>query len=236
MTETVQDIRPLGIWSRMVGVLTSPAATFANVVATPRPVGVLLIVALVVGISASLPQFTEKGQQAVMQMQIERSARAGAPMDDEAQARMARFAPYFPLVSIGFTLIFMPVMSLFLAAIFWAVFNVVLGGTAMFKQVLAIITHSHVVTAVGFLLTAPFLFQTPANPYGPFTLSALAPTLEEGSQLARFLRNVSVFSLWYAVVVSIGLAVLYRRKVGGILIAVLAVTLGLAYLGAVFGG
>ena len=58
MTDTVQDIRPLGLFGRMVGVLTSPTETFRNIVASPRPAGVLLIVALVVGISAALPQFT----------------------------------------------------------------------------------------------------------------------------------------------------------------------------------
>ena len=236
MTDTVQDIRPLGLLGRMVGVLISPSETFKQIVASPRPAGVLLIVALVVGISAALPQFSTEGQQAVIKMQSDAAAQRGAPWNDQTRDRMQQFAPYFPYFTIATMLIFMPVMSMFLSGLFWAVFNVVLGGTATFKQVLAIVTHAHVITAVGFLLAIPFLFQDPANYAGPFTLSALAPGVEATSRLARFLKNVSVFSLWWSVVVSIGLSVLYRRALGGILIAVLAVTLGLAYLGAIFGG
>lgn len=236
MTDSVQDIRPLGLWQRIVGVLVSPAETFKQIVASPRPAGVLLIVALVVGISASLPQFSEKGQQAVIKMQSDAAARRGTPWDDQTTRRMEQFAPYFGYLSIANVLIFMPVMSLFIAGLFWGVFNVVLGGTAAFKQVLAIITHSHVITAIGFLVALPFLFQDPTNFSGPFTLSALAPGVEETSRIARFLRNVSVFSLWWTVVASIGLAVLYRRSLGGILVTVLAVTLGFAYLGSLFGG
>jgi hypothetical protein len=236
MTESVQDIQPLGLVGRMVGVVISPTETFKQIIANPRPAGVLLIVALVVGISAALPQFTENGQQAVIKMQSDAAAQRGAPLSDQTREGMQKFAPYFGYFTIASMLIFMPVMSLFFSGLFWALFNVVLGGTAAFKQVLAIITHAHVITAVGFLLAVPFLFQDPANYAGPFTLSALAPGVDATSRLARFLKIVSVFLLWWSVVASIGLSILYRRKLGGILIAVLGVTLGLAYLRAAFGG
>jgi hypothetical protein len=58
---------------------------------------------------------------------------------------------------------------------------------------------------------------------------------EQGSHLARFLSRISVFSLWSAVLVAIGLGILYRRKIGGILITVLIVTLGLTYVGTLWG-
>jgi hypothetical protein len=236
MTETAaQDIRPLGLWTRIVGVLTSPTATFTNVVAAPRPVGVLLIVALVIGISSALPQFTEKGQQAAIATQVKAAAQRGSPMDDAALGRLQKFAPYFPYFVMATMLIFLPVMSLFFAAIYWALFNVVLGGTAMFKQALAVVTHSQVATALGVILTVPFLFKDAANFAGPFSLNALAPMAEQGSHLARFLSRISVFSLWSAVLVAIGLGILYRRKIGGILITVLIVTLGLTYVGTLWG-
>jgi len=71
---------------------------------------------------------------------------------------------------------------------------------------------------------------------GPFNLGALAPMLEEGSRLLRFLTNVSVFSIWGVFVNAIGLAVLYKRKTTGIFIALLVVYLGFAYLGSMFQG
>jgi len=69
---------------------------------------------------------------------------------------------------------------------------------------------------------------------GPFNLGALAPMLDETSRLAKFLGNISIFSLWGAFVTATGLSVLYRRKMTGILIVVLGIVALMAYVGVIF--
>jgi hypothetical protein len=231
---TSSEVRPQGLLERIIGVIVSPRATFANVVAVPRPAGVLFIVALVIGISTAIPQATERGQQAIRDFQAQQArdnpaAAANAP-------NVERILPYYPYITLVGSLIFLPVMTLFMTAVYWAIFNVVLGGTATYKQALAVVTHSSVVAAIGALAALPIMLSNPSMSFGgPFNLGALAAGLEPGSTLARMLRNLSVFHFWGAYVTAVGLAVLYRRKLGGILATVLAVTIGLVYLGSLFG-
>ena len=140
------------------------------------------------------------------------------------------------LGGIGGPLVGTPIVVLLLTAIFWAAFNAILGGTATFKQVLAVTAHSYVITALGVLLSAPILyfnFQMVVG--GPFNLGALVPMLDESSALKNFLSAVSIFSLWAWINVGIGLSVLYRRNPRNIAIAMVVIALLFAYaFGALF--
>jgi hypothetical protein len=123
-----------------------------------------------------------------------------------------------------------PILALLLTAILWAVFNAILGGTASFKQVLAVTSHSYVITTVAVLASLPvLLYQFKMQLGGPFNLGALAPFLDETSSLKRFLDGVSLFSLWAWANISIGLAVLYKRNTRNIAIALILFSLVITY-------
>jgi hypothetical protein len=127
-------------------------------------------------------------------------------------------------------LVALPIWSLLLTAVLWAAFNGILGGTGTFKQVLAIVTHSQVIGALGLVIGLPIqLMQNTMSMAGPFNLRALAPWLEEGSKLGAYLGSISVFNLWGIVVTAIGLSVLYRRNARNIAIGLLVVFLLLMY-------
>jgi hypothetical protein len=237
MTEAVPPAAapPPSLFSRAVGIVTSPKATFEKIVPVPRPFGILFICAVLMGIAIALPQFTEKGRQVIMQAQMQ-AAQSRGGMSPEAQARMESFSAYIPYFTLVSFLIFVPIVTMFLSALYWGIFNVALGGTASFKQVLSISAHSQVIPTLGVLVGIPFMLASPTTSMGgPFNLGALVPTLEEGSRLAKFLGNISVFSLWSVFVSAIGFGVLYRRKTTGIFIVLLVVYLAFAYLGSLFG-
>jgi len=234
MTEPTAAAQPASLISRIIGVITSPRATFEKIVAAPRPVGVMFVLALVIGIVQAIPLFSEAGRQAMLTAQLEAMARSG-PVAPDVAARVEQFSHFMPYVAVAGTLIFLPVIALFMSALYWGIFNVVLGGTATYKQVLAIVTHSQVIGALAVLAGLPFMLSQPSLKFGgPFNLGALVPMLDETSRLARFLGNISVFSLWGAFVTATGLSVLYRRKMGGILIVVLAIVALMAYVGVIF--
>src|SRR3990172_2732977 len=89
------------------------------------------------------------------------------------------------VLGLAGTFVFLPIASLFFAAVYWAIFNTIMGGTATFKQVLAVVTHSQVIGALGMLAGLPIqLMRGTMTMAGPFNLGALAPMLEEGSKLA----------------------------------------------------
>ncbi|HYN08130.1 MAG TPA: YIP1 family protein [Vicinamibacterales bacterium] len=214
-----------GLIARATGIILSPRATFEDVVRAPRAVGILFLCCLVIGISAAAPQFTERGRQAALDMQVQQTERMmGRPLTDEMYQGLegrSHYGGYFAIIGV---FVGMPIWSLLLAAVFWAIFNALLGGTATFKQVLAVVTHSQVIGALGAAISAPIqLVQGTVSVGGPFNLGALVPMLAETSFVARFLGTVSVFTLWGLFVLAIGLAVLYKRKTTNIAIALIAV-------------
>lgn len=225
MTEA-STVPPPGpsVLARAIGIITSPRATFEKVVQSPRPVGIMLLVAVVMSLAIALPQFTETGREAALEMQVHQTERwTGQPVSDEQYSRMqamSRFTPYFSLVSI---LIGLPIGALVISAIYWVIFNVVMGGAASFKQVLAINTHSMVISALATVIGAPIQYlKGTLSQVGPFTLGAVLPMLDERGFVSTFLGSISVFSIWGLIVAAIGLGVLYKRKTSSIALALFA--------------
>jgi hypothetical protein len=212
--------------------ITSPKATFEQIIANPKPAGILFVVALVVALAAASPQFTEAGRQATLDMQVRQQEQwTGKQVSDEQYARMEQMSKYGVVFGIVGTFIFLPVVSLIFAGLYFVAFNAIMGGTASFKQVLAVVTHSQVIGAVGAVAGAPVqLMRGTVSMAGPFNLGALVPMVDESSIIARALGSVSVFTLWGLIVTGIGLGVLYRRKSGPI-----SVVLIVLYLLIVFG-
>jgi hypothetical protein len=229
----------MGLFARLIGVITSPRATFEQVVAKPRPAGALLISALLLGLAAGLPQFTETGRQAVLTNQVETQEQfMGRPLTDEEYGRAERMSHYGGYFAMGGTLVSMPIMALIFGGLYWVTFNTIMGGTASFKQVLAIVTHSQIIGAVGAVLAAPIMYmQGKFTAGGPFNLRALVPMLDDSSTIARVLGFTNIFMIWGLVVTAIGLSVLYRRKSLNIAIGLLLVFFVIVFtLFSVFGG
>lgn len=220
---TTPSVAAQGLIARFVGIIASPRATFEGVVRSPRPFGILALVALVTAVAVSAPQFTDRGRQATLDLQVRQTEKL-TPISDAQYAQMEKMSHYTPVFTLVGPFISFPVFTLIFTAIYWAIFNGILAGTATFKQVTGIVAHSAVITALGAALGAPvqYLQGTMTN-VGPFNLGALMPFLPDGSFLANFFGSVGVFTIWGIIVTAIGLAVLYKRKTRNIAITLMAV-------------
>jgi hypothetical protein len=204
---------PPSLWSRVVGVITAPRATFETIAAVPRVGGVLALVSVTWAVIVAGFLMTDVGQQAWLDQAVASQEAWGVTVTDEAYANMQRMAPMAPYLS-GVPYLFMiPISVVIVGGLLYAIFNAILGGTATFKQLLAVVAHSQVVMALALVVSMPINYMKGAMT-GTTSLAVLAPGLDEGSFLARLLGMVDVFLVWYVVVLSIGLAVLYRRKTG----------------------
>jgi hypothetical protein len=225
--------------SRAVGMIFSPRATFERFIPdAPKVLGILLLSGLAIGLASGVPQLTESGRQAALDMQVQQVERmTGQPVTDEMYARMEQQARIGPYMAIVFSPVFIAIWVVVMSGVYFLAFNVVLGGTATFKQVTSVTAHGFFIGALGALLAAPVQYlQGTASMTGPFNLGALLPMLDETSFLARFLGFINVFSIWSAIVTAIGLSVLYRRKTANIAIGLLILTACVAaFLAAVSG-
>jgi hypothetical protein len=214
--------------ARLFGVLVSPRAAYADVVARPRWLGALAVVVLISAAAVFTFMSTEVGQQAALDMQMRQMESFGRTVTDAQYARMEQMAGYSKYFGAAGQLVSLPLMALVIAGIAFAIFNAALGGDATFKQAYAVVAHSGVIVAVQqfFVLPLDYARETLSS---PTNLAVFLPFLDESSFLARMLGSIDLFVIWWAINVSIGFAVLYRKRTGPIAttLLVIYVTIGL---------
>jgi hypothetical protein len=223
---------PKSLPARIVGVLTAPRATYADVAARPRWLGVMAFIILIGAGGTFAFLSTEVGKQAMLDQQVRTVESFGVKLNDAAYERMEQGANTARYTGPIFQAIFVPLAALIVAGIAFAVFNAILGGSAAFKQVYAIVAHSGVIITLAGLFVLPLAYarQTMSS---STSLAVFLPFLDENSFAARFLGAIDLFQIWWLVSLGIGLAVLYRKRTGPIAMSLIAVyvTIGLIVAG-----
>jgi hypothetical protein len=103
-----------------------------------------------------------------------------------------------------------PLVALAVAAVVF----VALGGSkrgTTFRQVFSVTAHAGVLLALRQVIAAPatYIRETTAS---ATAVGLWFPAFDEASPVARFLGALDLMVLWWAVVLGIGIAVLYRRQ------------------------
>lgn len=238
MTPDVLDPTPSpGLFARFIGVITSPGETFQHVVRTPKVAGMLFLICALTALAQGLPQFTEQGRAATLEMQVQQAERwSGQPVSDEAYAAMQQQSQYGPYLALIGSFVFVPFMAVIFTAILWAVFNTVLGGTASFKHVMSVLVHSQVISTLSAVVAAPIMYaRGQVSASGIANLGALVP-LDESSFVAKFLGMIDLFIIWWVIVLAIGLATLYKRTTSGVATGLFVVYALIALAFAYFAG
>jgi hypothetical protein len=230
---------PLSLMQRVVGVIFSPKATFTSVVAWPKWLGVVLLVAFVLILCNQGFTATETGRLAALDQQIAMMERFGQRVSPEMETQMRDRigSPVTVAIGVVSTVVMSFVMTALFAGILFGVFAVT-GGVAAFKQVLAVVGHAGVITAVGQLFALPLWFMR-GSMSGVSNLGVFVPTLED-TFAGRFLGMIDLFVLWWLFVLAIGLGVLYRRRTQPIYLSLLVVyavvAVAVAAIMSAFGG
>lgn len=212
----------MNVFSRFVGIITAPRATFESVVAHPKWLGMYVLTAAIMAFGAALPMTTEAGKQAAVDQQVSGMESFGMQVSDEMYEQMRQRTAFLPYQTAGSIIIFGIIMSLLMAAILWAVFNAAMGGEATYKKILAIVIHGSVISALGQLFTGPINYFRGAVTSAT-SLGAVLPMLDDQSFIGRLAGMLDIFIIWWLIVLAIGLAVLYRRKTQPIFITLFGV-------------
>jgi hypothetical protein len=211
-----------GLFSRFLGIILSPRETFGLVVSRPQWFGMLALTTLVTAAAVALFLSTEVGGQAWLDQAVSQAEAWGGHVSDEQYRGMERMLPYVGLMGGLQFLVMVPLFTVVIAGILYAVFTAALGGTATFRQVFAVVAHGGAITVVQQLFVTPLNYARESMSSAT-NLSVFFPMLDEGSFLARLLGTLDLFLIWWTVVLAIGLAVLYRRRTRPIAIGLFAV-------------
>jgi hypothetical protein len=206
----------------MAGVVVDPGDTFTQIagnVAVKEPANpdktrdhtnwwLPVVVAAVVAIAISLyivPHIVMPMQAEAIRASI--VERGGSPEDAEMALSMAsKFA--IPSAVIGaavqtFAMLFV------IAGIFHLLFRMV-GGKGSFRNARAVVGYGMIITTIGSLVKLPIMIskETMFVELGP---TIFLPALEPSDKLYKFLfTGFDLFSIWWLVILIIGLAIGYR--------------------------
>lgn len=199
---------------RLVGVFVSPAATFDDVRERPKWLpallliaGVFLILALV--IPESLYRETVEAQMAAR----------GQEVPPEAMARATGFARIGGIVT---SVVFPGVGALVIGGILYLVFVLLAGAEARFVQFFAATVYAQLISTLGAVVTTPVAIAQ-GDLQTRLSLALLVPGLEEGF-LYGLLNAITIFGVWTAIVLGIGVARVSRTVSSG---AAVGIVLGL---------
>lgn len=204
-----------GLAARALGVLFSPRATYAEVVARPRALGALVAVIVIVAAATSAFLMTEVGKNAYIDQALDSMEGFGMTVTDQVMTGIERQSQYAPYITTAAQVVFVPLVAVIVAALALAVFNAILGGDGSFKQTFAIVAHSYFVVALGAVFSMP-LFYVNKSMASPTSLSVFFKMIDEATFLGRLMGSIDLFRIWWIVSLSIGLGVLYKRKTGPI--------------------
>jgi hypothetical protein len=187
---------------------------------------------LVTAAAGAVVSATEVGQLALVD-QWERTALAfGQAVDDSRYAELHAWSRMGPAVAAGNALLAGPGVALVVSLlVFLWVRRRATGATVSYTQALAVVVHAGVVLAVGRLVAAPLVYarETTAS---ALTVGSWFPSLDEASPVARFLGSLDLFTLWWAVVLGIGVAVLSGQRARTCAAWIVAVYVGVALIAA----
>jgi hypothetical protein len=240
MTETVPTspatMASPGLIARMIGVVFSPRETFEAVAARPRWLGVMAATLAVGAACQYVILSSPELQDNIINQQI-RAMEAQGPVSDAQVAGVERFIMALPYVYAGGAFIIGPLFVAIIAGILMWIFTMLMGGNGTFKQVYALVTHSGVVSMLsGIFSAALVLAGIPPSGVRPpgANLGVFVPMLEETSFLTVMLTSIDLILVWWLITLAIGLAVLYKRRPGGIATSLIAIYVVIAVVIATF--
>lgn len=210
----VADSKGPGLFARLIGVIFSPRATYQAVVARPRALGAFVITIGIMAITEGAFFTTPVMREVLLDQQIKTIESFGVTINDQAYARMEEGigrAAYTTPISL---IVGIPIVAAIAAGIILAIWGMLMGGTGTFKQAYAILAHSGVIFALSVLFAMPLSYAT--HRLAGANLGVFVPMLEETSFVARFLGAIDLFFVWWSINVAIGVAVLFKKKTGGI--------------------
>jgi hypothetical protein len=216
MADPQAAISPFG---RIIGVFFSPKATFEDIVRKPDwilPASLILLFSLVAIIALN----SHFNWRDYISQQIEKSPRAAQLSAEQKEQQVEMSAKYSPAFAYVFGLVIPICGLLVIALVLWGAFNVMVGAGANFKTSLAIVAHAVIpASIVGTILFVTVLFLKPVGMFdldNPIATNVAALLPDDASKwLVALGKNIDLLELWKLMLLAIGFAAVYPKKLTG---------------------
>jgi hypothetical protein len=209
--ENTQDIpvefpKEPGFLTRLINIFVNPIKALESIDRQPTWFWPLLMVVIIALITAFI------AMPYTMQAQIEMIRNNPNIPPEQAQMIEQQMSQVGPLQYVGAlvgVIIGMPLMIIIIAALFYFVGSVILGGDSTFKKNFSLWIWASCISFLGALIKLPLILIKKS------ALVSLSPALflpgeKLGTPLYSFLGNLDFFTIWHIVVFAIGFSVIYK--------------------------
>jgi len=234
---------PMSLGERLLGIFTDPGNTFSaicSLVSVPRPgepgktsdkskwwIPVLIAAVVAVAVAAyTVPNIVMPEQHATIREMVIESGGAPADADRAIQMSSAIGVPMAVFGAAAGTF----VMLFAFAGVLHLVMRLV-GGKGRFRHARAIVGYSMLVGTLGSLIKLPLMIARKTL-FVETSPTILFRSLEPSDRLYRILSGFDVFTIWWVVLLFIGLSIGYRVSRGKAAVAVVVLWLILVLIGA----
>lgn len=187
----------------------------------------MMFVSAITALSTAMFLGTDVGKLAWLDEAMRQADAFGQKVSDAQYAQLVRMREYAASLVLVQDLVGIPLVIMAFAGISRAVFVVISGTEATYKQTLAVVAASTVILTLRQLVVLPldYIRESMAS---ATNVGVLLPMLPDGSFLARLLGTIDLFAVWWLLVLAGGLATLNRRRARPIVVTLLALYLVVA--------
>ena len=204
-----------GAFSRLIGAVVSPQATFESIARKPGwllPVVLLVVVNAVVAFSSIRRGYLS----AYLEKQAESNPLTAGLTPQQRQPILATQMRVAPVTTYASAIVGTPVGLLIVAAVFLGAFRIGFGAEIKFVQSFSITAYAAVPSILEGLLTLAFLWARPPTGANPHTvaMSSVAAYLPAGAPLwlVSLGAKLDIFALWMLVLLAVGYAAASAKK------------------------
>lgn len=197
------------MFKKAISVFWEPSATFASLKQHTTWMDVIIPLLIVVIVSLVTLPYISPIAVSYQRGLIEKSERFTDEQKDAVYQRMEKQTN--PLKMSIMTTISIIVKALVITLVLWFAGNFLLGGEAKFLVIFALTAYVGLIDLASMAVKYPLIISQQSIQI--YTGPALFFE-DNGSFLFRFLTTLDIFAVWKVIVSSIGLSVIYSKKLG----------------------
>ena len=202
---------------RLLGIFISPAETLADVARKPDFMAPLIL-GVLGAIAVTETMLWKIGMERIVRMSIEQSGRASSMSPeqmDQAVHQGARIGAIF--AHIG-GIVVPPIFLLIIAGLGLLIVNLIFGAQAKFKTVFSLICYANLVSLLGSLMAVAVIFFGDPDHFNaqnpvPSNVGFFLNPREVSKPLYALASSADIFTIWFLILIAVGLAEGTGRKV-----------------------
>lgn len=213
-----EGLQSKSFWVRFAGIFFSPGRVFEDVARRPDWVPPLIVM-VILSVAVTETTLAKIGAERIVRISLEQSGQAEHMNPEELQRGIEQGARIMGLSLHVFGVIGQPIFLLLLAGLGMAILYGIFGAEASFKRVFSAVCYAGLVQTLRGVMAVPMIFfgdpehfnvldPAPTNP-GFFLNPA-----ETSKPLMALASSLDIVSIWFLVLLGIGLSEATGKKVG----------------------